>query len=82
MNDLEIGMATGIIIISILLNIIQHYHMDKLLDSHKKWEEHAKELQSELVKKTKFINDLFDNKNNGQITYKTWRKDYDENNDI
>ena len=34
MNDLEIGMATGIIIISILLNIIQHYHMDKLLDSH------------------------------------------------
>ena len=56
--------------------------MDKLLDSHKKWEEHAKELQSELVKKTKYINDLFDNKNNGQITYKTWRKDYDENNDI
>ena len=33
MNDLEIGMATGIIIISILLNIIQHYHMDKLSDN-------------------------------------------------
>jgi len=66
-----------LVVILTIMNIIQHYYLSKTYKVAKEWKYHAKEIQKELVKKTKYIDEFF----HVGASYKTWSKyQNDENN--
>ena len=58
MNELETVIIMGVVIISFIINIIQHIYMNRLYKTTMMWKDQSKYLQKELETRNKIIRTL------------------------
>ena len=60
MSELETVIIMGVVIISFIINIIQHIYMNRLYKTTMMWKDQSKYLQKELETRNKIIRTLED----------------------
>lgn len=58
MSELETVIIMGVVIISFIINIIQHIYMNRLYKTTMMWKDQSKYLQKELETRNKIIRTL------------------------